>query len=130
MPILLFFSSPKPQYIVVYPNCKVLVLLCGMPPQHGLMTSVQVRTQDPNLQTLGCRSRVCKLNRSATGWPLWLFPNVSVIEVAKQKRTRLSILSGDSSDFVNLLGPERNAALEAQRPAVPAQSPRGSEQLM
>ena len=38
-----------------------------MLPQHGLMSSVQVCTQDLNQQTLGCRSRAHGLNCCATG---------------------------------------------------------------
>ena len=40
--------------------------VCGMPPQHDLMSGVWVCTQDPNLQTLGHQSRVRKLNHYAT----------------------------------------------------------------
>ena len=43
-----------------------LYFVCGMPPQHGLMSSVQVCAQDPKPQTTGCQSSACKLNHYAT----------------------------------------------------------------
>ena len=43
-----------------------LYFVCGMPPQHDLMSCVYVTTQDLNLQTLGCQSRAHKLNHYAT----------------------------------------------------------------
>ena len=44
-----------------------LYFLCGMLSQHGLMSGVQVHTQDPNQWTPGHCSRVCVLNHSTTG---------------------------------------------------------------
>ena len=46
--------------ILLYFGCRTL-------PQHGLMRGVQVCALDGNLQTLGHRSRVHKLNHYATG---------------------------------------------------------------
>ena len=43
-----------------------LYFICGMPPQHGLMSSMQVCAWDLNLWAAGCRSRTCKLNHYAT----------------------------------------------------------------
>ena len=44
-----------------------LYFVCGMLPQHDLLSDVQVCSQDPNLQTLGHGSGVHKLNHYATG---------------------------------------------------------------
>ena len=45
----------------------VLYFVCGMPPQHGLMSSVYVHAWDPNLWIPGHWSRVYELNHYATG---------------------------------------------------------------
>ena len=44
----------------------LLCFVCGMLPQHGLMSGVQVCTWDPNPQTLGCHSGTHELNRYTT----------------------------------------------------------------
>ena len=43
-----------------------LCFLCGMPPQHGMMSGVQVCAQDPNLQIPGCWSGARELNQYNT----------------------------------------------------------------
>ena len=43
------------------------LLLCGMLPQHGLMSGVCVHAQDLNPQTLGHRNGVRELNHYTTG---------------------------------------------------------------
>ena len=44
-----------------------LYFVCGMQPQHGLMSGVLVHTQDLNLRTLGHQSGRRELNHYATG---------------------------------------------------------------
>ena len=44
----------------------LLYFICGMPLQHGLMSSVQVLTRDLNSWTLGRWSRACELNHYTT----------------------------------------------------------------
>ena len=46
-----------------------LYFVCGTPPQHGLMSGVQVHAWDPNPQTLDPQSRAHELNHHAT-WPV------------------------------------------------------------
>ena len=65
--IFLLFLPKSPQYIVVYFSCGyLLVVACGMPPQHGLMSGAMTWTSE----TLGRRSRACELNHSAMGPPI------------------------------------------------------------
>ena len=45
----------------------ICIFVCSTLPQHGLMSSVYVHTQDPNQQTPGHQSRAHKLNYSVTG---------------------------------------------------------------
>ena len=62
--LLLLLLLPKaPQYIVVYSSCGIL---CGMPPQHGLMSGARSSPRMPISETLGHRSRAHELNHSAT----------------------------------------------------------------
>ena len=49
-----------------------LYFVCGSWPQHGLMSSACVHTQDLNLRTPGCQSGAHQLNHHATGWPPFL----------------------------------------------------------
>ena len=44
-----------------------LNFVCGMLPQHGLMSGVQVPARDPNPQILGCLIGVRELDHYATG---------------------------------------------------------------
>ena len=43
-----------------------LYFVCGMLPQHDLMSCVQIHARDPNSRNLGCQSRECELNHQAT----------------------------------------------------------------
>ena len=51
-------------YIVVV---VLLVVLCGTPPQRGLMNGAMSAPRIQIGESLGCQSRVCKLNCSARG---------------------------------------------------------------
>ena len=63
-----FFFSQSPQYIVVYFQLWVLlVVACGMPPQHGLMSGAMSTPRTRTGETLGCQSRARELNHSAMG---------------------------------------------------------------
>lgn len=44
----------------------IFYFVFGIPPQHGLMSGVQVHTRDPNLQFPGHQSGARKLNHHAT----------------------------------------------------------------
>ena len=46
-----------------------MLVLCGTPPQHGLMSGVYVRAQDPNRPTPSRQSGPAELSHSATGRP-------------------------------------------------------------
>ena len=65
-----FFSPKHPQYIVVYFNLWVLlVVACGMPPQCGLTSGAMSTPRIRTGKTLGHRSRAHELNHLVTGWP-------------------------------------------------------------
>ena len=68
-------------YIVVYFELWVLlVVACGMPPQHGLMSSAMSAPRIRTGETLGCQSGPRELNHSAMGLApvLWiLFAHLS-----------------------------------------------------
>ena len=63
------FSSPNPQYIVVYIFLVVGPPSCGMwtPPQRGLMSGAMSVPRIRTGKTLGHRSGACKPNHSAMG---------------------------------------------------------------
>ena len=58
-----------------------LFFLCGMPPQHGLMSSVQICAQDLNPRALDHRRGVHALNPYATGRASWLIFNDNFIAI-------------------------------------------------
>ena len=72
--ILFFLFLPKALwYIVVYFQLRViLVVACGMPPHHGLMSSAMSAPRIQTGETLGHRSRAHELNHSATGPASWI----------------------------------------------------------
>ena len=67
-----FFFSSSSQSPPVH-SCNILVVeyllvvLCGTPPQHGLMSGAMSMPGIRTHKTLGCRSGAHKLNHSATG---------------------------------------------------------------
>ena len=67
--IVVFLFLPKaPQYITVYFQFwLLLVVACGMPPEHGLTSSAMSTPRIQTGETLGRRSRVRKLNHLAAG---------------------------------------------------------------
>ena len=66
--IFFLFLPKAPQYTVVYSLLWVLpVVACVMPPQHGLTSGTLFTPRTWTCETLGCPSRACELNHSATG---------------------------------------------------------------
>ena len=66
-----------------------LYFICGMLPQHGLMSGVLVCAQDLNLWTPGCQSGARELNHYATSWPLFaLFKLLLLNKVGKSRLPR------------------------------------------
>ena len=51
-------------FLVVGPS---IVVACGMPPQHGLMSGAMSTPRIRTYKTLGRRSRACQLNHLAMG---------------------------------------------------------------
>ena len=62
--ILFFLFLPKSPGTQLW---VLLVVACGMAPQHGLMCGAMSVPRIQTGKTLGCRSRGCELNHSATG---------------------------------------------------------------
>ena len=80
---LFFFFSPKPPSTYLYTLLAALpVVLCRMPPQHGLMSSTRSTPRIRTSKTLGSWRGVCELYHSAKGQA----PGAQIIVWAKCRR--------------------------------------------
>ena len=73
--LYLSLSSLVRKIVIELTSVPVLLYsVCGMSPQHGLMSSVYAHAWDLNPRIPSCQSRVYKLNHYATGAaPQWTF---------------------------------------------------------